>query len=136
MIDARKNKPIRLLLYMDILGSRDSFDKDSDESLVIDELIDTFSKNNKEYIEEDFPVTPRKCYLIKSSFLPTMDNIDNLLIDPWTAAYIRFEKKLFYGLKSAKQCSEITISSEKITKIDNTFELAKFETDHPQILSD
>lgn len=129
-----ESKDTRILLYMDILGARKIIDTDPNNSQVIQELIEVFSKNNKEYQEEDFPTQPRKCYLIRSSFLPQKNNLNLFTIPDWTAAYIRFDNKLFYALKGASQCDEIAIDSENILKFDDYFKINKIETNNPKLL--
>ncbi len=134
MSNAEKNK--QFLLYMDILGTEKKTDGDSEELSVIEELIDIFVKNNRQHHVEDIPTSPRKCYLIRSSIKPTNSNLENFSIPAWTAAYVRFENQLFYILKGANNCDEISIKLNEITKFDNELQLEKCETDNPTILSD
>jgi hypothetical protein len=134
--ELKDSENTRILLYMDILGSRKIIDEESDKSAMIKELIDVFSKNNKEYCEENIPVSPRKCYLIKSSLLPSNNNHDKFSIPDWTGSYIRFENQLFYILKSASQCEEITGDLEVLARFDNELKTNEIELDQPKLLSD
>lgn len=130
------NENTRILLYMDILGARKIIDSDPNDSPLIQELIKIFSKNNKEYREIDFPTQPRKCYLIKSSLLPQKDNLNSFTIPDWTAAYIRFDSKLFYILKGAPKCDEIIIDIKDILTLDNHFKINEMEANNPKLLID
>ncbi|HGT2644513.1 TPA: hypothetical protein ACM2VO_003358 [Legionella pneumophila] len=123
----------RILLYMDILGSKNIILSQSDHTLVIKELIDQFSNLQQEYKEETINPEPRQCYL---AFTVTFNESEIFALEITNAAaYIRSEGKLYYSIPHLKKIDEIPLSAQELQAFDDKFNTGSIAPTAPRLLS-
>ncbi|GEM_PF-4962454 len=107
----------RILLFMDILGSREIVSAQNTKSLLIKEIITSFSCINKPYSKYEVKPKPEECDLIKWDKPFTQDHINEL---PGVSerAYVREGNSLYYVIKRIKKIDRIDLQADSVTTFD------------------
>lgn len=124
----------RILLFMDILGSKGAINDGNADVVQIKELVTHFSKNTREADEIERTLPSHDCDLLFSSKEPKVDNLTEIVINS-TAAYVRVDDQLFYIIKGINSCKRIEINKKLLEEFDLILKKDTFIIDNPKKLS-